>query len=80
MATLLQATVVGNSLYLFGGTIEIGDKEITLDDMWSLDLAKLDGCVCCPCTGNAFSCTCACRADMCVFAKGWLAVRLPPPR
>jgi len=40
-----QACVVGNTLWLFGGTIEIGDKEVTLDDMWSLDLNKLDGCV-----------------------------------
>mmetsp|Transcript_35362 Transcript_35362/g.89532 ORF Transcript_35362/g.89532 Transcript_35362/m.89532 type:complete len:561 (-) Transcript_35362:2296-3978(-) len=38
-----QVCVVGNTLWLFGGTIEIGDKEITLDDMWSLDLQKLDG-------------------------------------
>jgi hypothetical protein len=40
-----QACVVGNTLWLFGGTIEVGDREITLDDMWSLDLSKLDGCV-----------------------------------
>jgi hypothetical protein len=39
----LQACVVGNTLWLFGGTIEIGEREITLDDMWSLDLGKLDG-------------------------------------
>mmetsp|Transcript_4365 Transcript_4365/g.11848 ORF Transcript_4365/g.11848 Transcript_4365/m.11848 type:complete len:564 (-) Transcript_4365:268-1959(-) len=38
-----QACVVGNVLWLFGGTIEIGDKEVTLDDIWSLDLNKLDG-------------------------------------
>lgn len=35
--------VVGNLLWLLGGIVEIGDKEITLDDMWCLDLAKLDG-------------------------------------
>jgi hypothetical protein len=23
--------------------MEVGDKEITLDDLWTLDLAKLDG-------------------------------------
>ena len=40
---MLQACVLGNVLWLFGGTIEIGDKEVTLDDMWSLDLNKLDG-------------------------------------
>lgn len=34
---------MGNTLWLLGGTVEVGDKEITLDDMWSLDLAKLDG-------------------------------------
>ena len=40
---LVQVCVVGNVLWLFGGTIELGEKEITLDDMWSLDLAKMDG-------------------------------------
>jgi len=35
------AAVVGNTLWLFGGIVEIGDKEITLDDLWSLDLGKL---------------------------------------
>ena len=34
--------VVGNTLLLFGGVLEVGDKELTLDDIWSLDLAKLD--------------------------------------
>ncbi len=38
-----QVAVVGNTLWLLGGTVEVGDKEITLDDMWRLDLAKLDG-------------------------------------
>eukprot|EP00798_Chlamydomonas_sp_ICE-L_P018504 gene18504-25003_t len=38
-----MACVVGNNLWLFGGIIEVGEKEITLDDMWSLDLAKMDG-------------------------------------
>lgn len=33
-----QTCVLGNTLWLFGGTIEVGDKEITLDDIWSLDL------------------------------------------
>ncbi len=27
-----QACVVGSTLWLFGGTVEIGDKEITLDE------------------------------------------------
>lgn len=34
---------VGNTLWLSSGIVEIGDKEITLDDMWCLDLVKLDG-------------------------------------
>lgn len=38
--------VVGNSLWLAGGIVEIGSKEITLDDMWCLDLVKLDGWDC----------------------------------
>ncbi|PNW78421.1 hypothetical protein CHLRE_09g398200v5 [Chlamydomonas reinhardtii] len=35
--------VVANTLWLLGGTVEIGSKEITLDDMWCLDAVKLDG-------------------------------------
>ena len=35
--------VHGNTLYVYGGIIEAGDKEVTLDDLWSLDLVKLDG-------------------------------------
>ncbi|GAQ82566.1 hypothetical protein KFL_001150260 [Klebsormidium nitens] len=35
--------VSGNMLLLYGGIMEAGDKEITLDDLWTLDLAKLDG-------------------------------------
>eukprot|EP00873_Tetraselmis_striata_P018332 jgi/Tetstr1/438596/TSEL_027147.t1 len=35
------AAVVGNTMWLFGGIVELGDKEITLDDLWSLDLVKL---------------------------------------
>ncbi|KAI8464529.1 MAG: hypothetical protein J3K34DRAFT_474238 [Monoraphidium minutum] len=38
-----QVAVVGNAMWLLGGTVEVGDKEITLDDMWRLDLQKLDG-------------------------------------
>ncbi|GLI65322.1 hypothetical protein VaNZ11_008865 [Volvox africanus] len=36
-------TVVGSSLWLLGGAVEVGSKEVTLDDMWTLDVAKLDG-------------------------------------
>lgn len=38
-----QLAVLGNTLWLFGGTVELGQKEITLDDLWRLDLVKLDG-------------------------------------
>jgi hypothetical protein len=30
-------------LYIFGGTFEKGDAEYTFDEMWSIDLDKLDG-------------------------------------
>ncbi|GLC36147.1 hypothetical protein PLESTB_001375400 [Pleodorina starrii] len=36
-------TIVGSTLWLLGGTVEVGSKEITLDDMWALDVVKLDG-------------------------------------
>lgn len=29
-----------NTLFIYGGLVEIGDREVTLDDMWSLDLKK----------------------------------------
>lgn len=32
--------VSGHTLYLYGGLLEVGDREITLDDLWSLDLKK----------------------------------------
>jgi hypothetical protein len=32
----------GHLLYLWGGILEVGDREVTLDDMWSLDLRKRD--------------------------------------
>jgi hypothetical protein len=38
--------VKGHILYLYGGIVEIGDREVTLDDMWSLDLRKRDGWNC----------------------------------
>mmetsp|Transcript_24761 Transcript_24761/g.26628 ORF Transcript_24761/g.26628 Transcript_24761/m.26628 type:complete len:771 (-) Transcript_24761:979-3291(-) len=34
--------VYGNVMYMLGGILEIGDREITLDDMWALDLRKRD--------------------------------------
>jgi len=33
-----QLAVSGSTLYVYGGIVEIGDKEITLDDLWSLSL------------------------------------------
>ena len=38
--------VRGNALYLYGGLVEMNDREITLDDMYTLDLQKLDGYSC----------------------------------
>lgn len=32
--------VTGNTLFVYGGLLEVGDREITLDDMWTLDLKK----------------------------------------
>lgn len=39
-----QLTVQDDVLYLFGGTYEKGDQEFTFDEMWAIDLGKLDGC------------------------------------
>ena len=38
----INACVVisANTLFLYGGLLEVGDREITLDDMWMLDLKK----------------------------------------
>jgi hypothetical protein len=36
-------TVQDDILYIFGGTFEKGDREYTFDEMWSIDLGKLDG-------------------------------------
>ena len=39
--------VSGNTLFVYGGIVEVGFKdevrEVTLDDLWSLDLNKLQG-------------------------------------
>jgi len=32
--------VHGHTMYIHGGILEVGDREITLDDMWALDLRK----------------------------------------
>ena len=34
--------VKGNTLFLYGGLFEVGDRQVTLCDMYSLDLQKLD--------------------------------------
>ena len=38
-----QLTVQEDTLYVYGGTYEKGDQEFTFDEMWSIDLGKLDG-------------------------------------
>ena len=38
-----QATVQKDVVYIFGGTYEKGDREFTFDDMYAIDLGKLDG-------------------------------------
>jgi len=38
-----QITVQGDQLFIYGGTFEKGDREYTLDEMYALDLGKLDG-------------------------------------
>ncbi|TKA22386.1 hypothetical protein B0A50_08268 [Salinomyces thailandicus] len=39
-----QLTVQEDTLYIYGGTFEKGDREFTFDEMWAVDLGKLDGC------------------------------------
>lgn len=41
-----QIVVRGNTLYLYGGILEVGDREVTLDDVWSLELQKREEWVC----------------------------------
>jgi hypothetical protein len=41
-----QIVVRGNTLYVYGGILEVGDREVTLDDIWSLDLQKREEWVC----------------------------------
>ena len=38
--------IVKNDLWLFGGIVEILEKEITLDDIWRLSLKNYDGWHC----------------------------------
>ena len=39
-----QLAVQDDVLYIYGGTFEKGDREFTLDDMYGIDLGKMDGC------------------------------------
>lgn len=34
--------VSGHTLFVYGGLLEVGDREVTLDDLWSFDLRKRD--------------------------------------
>ncbi|KAJ5032732.1 uncharacterized protein L3040_009326 [Drepanopeziza brunnea f. sp. 'multigermtubi'] len=38
-----QLTVQDDVLYIYGGTFEKGDREFTFDEMYAVDLGKLDG-------------------------------------
>lgn len=38
-----QLAVQGDVLYIYGGTYEQGDREYTFDEMYAVDLGKLDG-------------------------------------
>ena len=39
-----QLAVQDDVLYIYGGTFEKGDREFTLDDLYAIDLGKMDGC------------------------------------
>jgi hypothetical protein len=39
-----QLAVQDDVLYIYGGTFEKGDREFTFDDLYAVDLGKLDGC------------------------------------
>jgi hypothetical protein len=39
-----QLAVLDDVLYIYGGSVEKGDREYTLDDMYAIDLGKMDGC------------------------------------
>ena len=38
--------VRGSTLYVYGGVLEVGAREVTLDDCWSLDLNRRENWVC----------------------------------
>jgi Domain of unknown function (DUF4110)/Galactose oxidase, central domain/Kelch motif len=37
-----RLVMVGHVLYVYGGLVEVGDREVTLDDLWRFDLKKRD--------------------------------------
>ncbi|KAI9903163.1 hypothetical protein N3K66_002515 [Trichothecium roseum] len=39
-----QMAVQGDTLFIYGGTFEKGDREFTFDDLHAINLDKLDGC------------------------------------
>lgn len=39
-----QLAVLDDTLFIYGGTYERGDQEFTFNDLYSIDLGKLDGC------------------------------------
>lgn len=39
-----QLAVQDDVLYIYGGTFEKGDREYTFDDLYAIDLGKMDGC------------------------------------
>lgn len=38
--------MLGNTLWMLGGMVEIEHTDVVLDDLWALDLAKLEGWRC----------------------------------
>jgi N-acetylneuraminic acid mutarotase len=39
-------SVNGGTLYVYGGLLEVGDREVTLDDFWSFDLKRREKWIC----------------------------------
>jgi hypothetical protein len=39
-----QLAVQDDTLYIYGGTFEKDDREFTFDDLYAIDLGKMDGC------------------------------------
>lgn len=41
-----MVTLIKNTMWMFGGMVEISHTDVVLDDVWSLDLHRLDGWSC----------------------------------